>query len=153
MWKAFRSSKIGFEFSKLYYFHYWIDLDEICSTNMLVIKLEYITKTTAIAGTNVTYSHLAWYGASFITLFTYFEELAHIAVIKEKLGLDAVYFIWTILSNFIPSISRNAEIIYDSVFKGIWNFYILFVYLAQLYFCEIVCVFLLYYSKPMEDFF
>lgn len=83
------------------YFHYWIDLDEIRSTNMLVIKFEYITKTT---GTNVTYSHLAWNGGRFIfmTLFTHFEELAHIAVVKENPESDAVYFIRTILSNFIP---------------------------------------------------
>lgn len=68
---------------------------------MLVIKSEYITKTT---GTNVTCSHLAWNvwgGVIFMRLFTYFEELAHIAVVKENPGLDAVYLIRTILSNFI----------------------------------------------------
>lgn len=84
------------------YFHYWIDLDEIRSTNMLVIKSEYITKKT---GTNVTCRHLARNGGGgglgiFRTLFTYFEELAHIAVVKDNPELDAVYFIRTILSNF-----------------------------------------------------
>lgn len=36
-----------------------------------------------------------------MTLFTYFEELAHIAVLTENPELDAVYLIRTILSNFI----------------------------------------------------